>query len=177
MRQFAGRAAEREPYGQLHRRHPYTAVQLPGSRPAFAPATADTTKTLHRAATRRRFPPEYFFVRLSVLAQIPAAKANLLHNKKAPRGTLGLIDPAFSREKRWPLRRGRVAWLTAHSADYSGGTAADSHGLPHFPCLQIGSSVYAGLLGVSMQGIGARSRNQRFFQFGLRFSTSARSPS
>jgi hypothetical protein len=36
------------------------------------------------------------------------------------------------------------------SAAYSGGTAADSHGLPHFPCLQIGNSVYAGGLGVSM---------------------------
>jgi len=91
------------------------------------------------------------------MAQIPAAKAILSHNKKAPRDTLGLLGLASSREKRWPLRRGRVAWLTAHSAEYSGGTAADSHGLPHFPCLQIENSVYAGLLGVSMQGIGARS--------------------
>jgi hypothetical protein len=91
---------------------------------------------------------------------------------------MGLLGGASSREKRWPLRRGRVVWLTAQSADYSGGTAADSHGLPHFPCLQIGSSVYAEGLGVSMRGMNAAAEcAQRFFQFGLRFSTSARSPS
>src|SRR5271154_2970248 len=58
-----------------------------------------------------------------------------LDNKKAPRDTPGLSG-AFSRENRWQLRRERVVWLTAGSADYSGGTVADSHGLPHFPCLQ-----------------------------------------
>jgi hypothetical protein len=44
----------------------------------------------------------------------PRARANLLHNKKAPRDTWGLLGGASSREKRWLLRRGRVAWLAAH---------------------------------------------------------------
>jgi hypothetical protein len=115
---------------------------------------------------------------LFVSAQIPVEKPNLSDNKKAPRDSLGLPGIASSREKRWPLRRGRVVWLAALSAAYSGGTAADSNGLPHFPCLQIGSSVYAEGAGVSMRGASdIFERDQRFFQTGLRFSTSARSPS
>src|SRR5271165_3026713 len=77
---------------------------------------------------------------------------NFLRKKKAPRDALGLVGNASSREKRLPLRHGRVVWLTAQSADDSGGTAADSHGLPHFPCLQIGNSVYAASKRVSMRG-------------------------
>jgi len=37
------------------------------------------------------------------------------------------------------------------SADHSGGTAADSHGLPRFPYLQIENRVYAGPAEVSMR--------------------------
>jgi hypothetical protein len=62
-------------------------------------------------------------------------------NKKAPRDARGACGFALSREERGPLRHGRVAWLTADSADHSGGTAADSHGLPRFPCLPIEKSV------------------------------------
>src|SRR5580692_10988715 len=90
---------------------------------------------------------------VSVSAQIPMRKKTL-PNKKAPRDSWGLCGLAFSREKRRRLRRWRVAWLTADSAVYSGGTAADSHSLPHFPGLQIGNSVYAALPGVSIQGAG-----------------------
>jgi len=57
--------------------------------------------------------------------------------QKSPTRHLGAIGCAPSREERPPLRLGRVAWLTAFSAAYSGGTAADSHGLLRFPCLQI----------------------------------------
>ena len=103
------------------------------------------------------------FLRASLfrVGTIPRAKENSMHNKKAPRDTQGLCGLASSREKRRRLRRWRVAWLTADSADYSGGTAADSHGLPHFPSLQIGNSVYAALPGVSMHGAGSGHESER----------------
>ena len=51
---------------------------------------------------------------------------------------MGLKDRASSRERRNPAaREGSLAY--GFSADYSGGTAADLHGLPRFPCLQNGT--------------------------------------
>jgi hypothetical protein len=49
---------------------------------------------------------------------------------------MGLNDGALSREKRnlSAAREGSLAYGCA--ADYSGGTAADLHGLPRIPCLQ-----------------------------------------
>ena len=48
---------------------------------------------------------------------------------------MGLKDGASSRERHNPAaREGSLAY--GFSADYSGGTAADLHGLPRFPCLQ-----------------------------------------
>src|SRR5215470_6752838 len=50
--------------------------------------------------------------------------------QKSPTRRPGACGFALSREGRGPLRHGRVAWLSAARADHSGGTAADSHGLP-----------------------------------------------
>src|SRR5713226_1248257 len=63
--------------------------------------------------------------------------------KKIPTRFRGARRRTLSREACLQPRRGRVAWLTATFADHSGGTAADSHGLPRFPGLQIVRLVYA----------------------------------
>ena len=49
----------------------------------------------------------------------------------------GAPDGAFSREKRNLSAAWEGGLAYGFSADYSGGTAADSHGLPRCPCLQI----------------------------------------
>src|SRR6266702_8025143 len=55
---------------------------------------------------------------------------------------------SFSRRARpSAAREGGLAY--GISADHSGGTAADSHGLPRFPGPQIEISVYAAVSGVS----------------------------
>ena len=51
---------------------------------------------------------------------------------------MGLKDSTFSRE-RHNLEAWEGSLAYGFSADYSGGTAADSHGLPRFPCLQNGT--------------------------------------
>jgi hypothetical protein len=57
-------------------------------------------------------------------------------NKKAPRDTLGRMAWLFlAKSAASAAREGGLAY--GLSADHSGGTAADSHGLPRFPCLQI----------------------------------------
>ena len=56
--------------------------------------------------------------------------------------------PLLAKDAISPAWEGSLAY--GISADYSGGTAADSHGLPRFPCLQIGFLVYAARLGVSI---------------------------
>src|SRR5215467_8320427 len=66
---------------------------------------------------------------------IPARKFCL--KEKSPARRPGASGFALSREGRGPLCQGRVAWLTAARADHSGGTAADSHGLPRFPGCQL----------------------------------------
>jgi hypothetical protein len=87
-----------------------------------------------------------------------------------------LRQRSFSRRAQTSAaREGGLAY--GFSADYSGGTAADSHGLPRYPCLQIKIRVYAARAKVSMRVRRVCEAIQRFFQFGLRFSTSARRPS
>src|SRR5581483_193380 len=76
----------------------------------------------------------------SFLNPVRFLPASCLQKQKGPTRLDGARGNALSREERGPLRHGRVAWLTASSADHSGGTAADSHGLPRFPCLQICNS-------------------------------------
>src|SRR3981189_3697769 len=101
----------------------------------------------------------------------------MVTNKKAPceqrwgsKTALLLAKSAIS-----AAREGSLAY--GFSADYSGGTAADLHGLPPHPCLQIEIRVYAARARVSMRVRKLCEAIQRFFQFGLRFSTSARRPS
>src|ERR1700687_5468227 len=69
--------------------------------------------------------------------------------KKPHETPWGFRHRSFSR-----IARPSAAWkgglAYGFSADYSGGTAADSHGLPRFPCLQIEFRVYAAPDGVSM---------------------------
>ena len=60
-------------------------------------------------------------------------------NKKALRDPVGLIAILLlARSFAIRSREGSLAY--GFSADYSGGTAAESHGLPRFPCLQTGHS-------------------------------------
>src|SRR6266403_4504241 len=62
--------------------------------------------------------------------------------KKPHETPRGLRQRSFSRRARASAaREGGLAY--GFSADYSGGTAADSHGLPRYPCLQIEIRVYA----------------------------------
>jgi hypothetical protein len=67
-----------------------------------------------------------------------------------PREKLGLIAGALSREERAAAAasEGSLAY-GFFSADYSGGTAADFHGLPRCPCLQIENRVYVAHRSVS----------------------------
>jgi hypothetical protein len=50
---------------------------------------------------------------------------------------MGLLASFFLAKNVNQLRHRRVVWLTAFSADHSGGTAAASHGLPRSSCLQV----------------------------------------
>src|ERR1700688_5041424 len=73
----------------------------------------------------------------------------ILPQKKCPARNRGTSPALFLAKNAQSLRHRRVAWLTAFSADYSGGTAADFHGLPRCPCLQIENRVYVAHPGVS----------------------------
>ena len=77
---------------------------------------------------------------------------NFHRTTKKPHETpWGFRRRSFSRRaEHSAAREGGLAY--GFSADYSGGTAADSHGLPRFPCLQIEFRVYAASAGVSMHG-------------------------
>jgi hypothetical protein len=57
-------------------------------------------------------------------------------NKKAPSELPWGSGGALSREKRSLSAAWEGSLAYGLSADHSGGTAADSHGLPRFPCLQ-----------------------------------------
>jgi hypothetical protein len=57
--------------------------------------------------------------------------------KKKPRETPGPYGSALSREERAASAASEGGLAYGFSADYSGGTAADFHGLPRCPCLQI----------------------------------------
>src|SRR5437879_7527856 len=73
-----------------------------------------------------------------------------LYQQKKPHETpWGLEQRSFSRRAR-PSAAWEGCLADGFSADHSGGTAADSHGLPRFPCLQIEFRVYAVPAGVSM---------------------------
>src|SRR6266852_6586050 len=70
---------------------------------------------------------------------------------KKPRETpWGFRHRSFSR-RAWPSAAWEGGLAYGFSADHSGGTAADSHGLPRCPCLQIEFRVYDAYVGVSMQ--------------------------
>src|SRR5438105_4349034 len=119
----------------------------------------------------------------NVFKKFPTIPARISFQTKKPHETPGASGFALSREGRWPLRQGRVAWLTAARADHSGGTAADSHGLPRFPGCQL--KIQCKLRAWECQRkccvwqlvASAIKKTHRFFQFGLRFSTRARKPS
>src|ERR1700736_4012015 len=68
-----------------------------------------------------------------MLSQVSPDQGISLHQQKSPTRHLGASGIALSREERGPLRHGRVAWLTAFSADHSGGAAAALHGPPRLP--------------------------------------------
>jgi hypothetical protein len=80
-----------------------------------------------------------------------AKNSSSLGNKKAPRDNLGQWTSLFlAKSAASAAREGGLAY--GFLADHSGGTAADSHGLPRFPCLQNEIRVYAAPAGVSMRG-------------------------
>src|SRR6267142_985654 len=66
-----------------------------------------------------------------------------LAQQKSPTSRPGALrQRSFSRRTHTSAaREGGLAY--GFSADYSGATAADSHGLPRYPCLQIEIRVYA----------------------------------
>jgi len=102
-----------------------------------------------------------------------------IHTTKKPRKMPGHGRTwLFLAKNEGPLQLGRAAWLTAMMADYSGGTAADLHGTSALPePANCRLSVRCVLQGVNEANAACATENQRFFQFGLRFSTSARRPS
>jgi hypothetical protein len=57
--------------------------------------------------------------------------------KKKAHETPGRIGGALSREERASSAASEGGLAYGFSADYSGGTAAEFHGLPRCPCLQI----------------------------------------
>jgi len=65
----------------------------------------------------------------------PLSREFVFNNKK-PHETPWLPHRSFSRRAR-PSAAWEGGLAYGFSADYSGGTAADSHGLPRYPCLQI----------------------------------------
>ena len=73
-----------------------------------------------------------------------------LARKKPHETSWGFRHRSFSR-RAWPSAAWEGGLAYGSLADHSGGTAADSHGLPRFPCLQIKFRVYAALAEVSMR--------------------------
>src|SRR6267378_2300519 len=127
------------------------------------------TATEAKAALRRR-------ERVNSFTTLPSA-GNLCSTTKKPHETpWGFRHRSFSRRAR-PSAAWEGGLAYGFSADYSGGTAADSHGPPRYPCLQIEIRVYAAGARVSMRARKICEAIQRFFQLGLRFSTRARRPS
>src|SRR6267378_3875255 len=93
------------------------------------------TATEAKAALRRR-------ERVNSFTTLPSA-GNLCSTTKKPHETpWGFRHRSFSRRAR-PSAAWEGGLAYGFSADYSGGTAADSHGLPRYPCLQIEIRVYA----------------------------------
>src|SRR6267378_3698341 len=85
-----------------------------------------------------------------ILSQISPDQGISLHQQKKPHETpWGFWHRSFSRRAR-PSAAWKGGLAYGFSADHSGGTAADSHSLPRFPCLQIEFRVYAAPDRVSM---------------------------
>src|SRR5205814_6251900 len=85
-----------------------------------------------------------------ILSQISLDPGNFTSPTKKPHETpWGFRHRSFSRRARpYAAWKGGLAY--GFSADHSGGTAADSHSLPRFLCLQIEFRVYAAPDGVLM---------------------------
>jgi hypothetical protein len=88
--------------------------------------------------------------------------------KKCPARNRGTSPALFLAKNAQSLRHRRVAWLTALSAAYSGGTAADFHGLPRCPCLQIENRVYV----AHRRCVNASTNHRSWNLLHLLFSTS-----
>jgi hypothetical protein len=73
---------------------------------------------------------------------------------------MGLPAALFLAKSAVPSEAWEGSLAYGFAADHSGGTAADSHGLPRIPCLQIKVRVYVAHRGVSMQAKGARFRKR-----------------
>jgi hypothetical protein len=87
-------------------------------------------------AQRLRFPSQYVLARLSVSTQVPAGKSKSLPQQKSPTRQPGASGHRFLSRKALTSAAREGSLACGFSAADSGGTAADSHGLPHFPCLQ-----------------------------------------
>src|SRR6266481_8870689 len=97
--------------------------------------------TTAKAALRRR-------ERVNSFTTLPSA-GNFCSTTKKPHETpWGFRHHSFSRRAR-PSAAWEGGLAYGFSADYSGGTAADSHGLPRYPCLQIEIRVYAATTSMS----------------------------
>src|ERR1700676_33780 len=132
-----------------------------------APHSTSAASALSVTATKR--------VREAELNSLPLTRERSFANKKAPRDAWGFQPRSFSRRT-----RASAAWegglAYGCEADYSGGTAAESHGLPRSSACKLKIECKPQEREVSIAAAD-RPRNQRFFQFGLRFSKSARRPS
>ncbi len=134
-RETCGEPAEGcERCGRFHRR-PRGKREIPG-RSAWHFAHGKALRGTKKQQRQLGLRDEAAVAALS--SKIPHDSGEKFYGKqKSPTRRPGASGLALSREGRGPLRRGRVAWLTAVRADYSGGTAADLHGLPRIPGCQL----------------------------------------
>jgi hypothetical protein len=84
----------------------------------------------------------------SCAAMLSRLRPKSFRQKKCPARNRG-TRTALSREERAASAASEGSLAYGFSADYSGGTAADFHGLPRCPCLQIENRVYVAHRSVS----------------------------
>jgi hypothetical protein len=133
-------------------------------------------KRYRQGRGRRLVPRGWQTIAAKICVDQGSAKFTPQKSPARCRGTVGL--GSFSRRTNVRCSSGRAAWLTAMIADYSGGTAADLHGTSALPePANCRLSVRCVPQGVNEANAACATEHQRFFQFGLRFSTSARRPS
>src|SRR6202521_5100095 len=112
-----------------------------------------------------------------ILSQLSPDQGISLHQQKSPTRHLGASGIALSREERGPLRHGRVAWLTAFRPITVAGPRPLCTAFPAFPASKLTDESIPPERECQREFEIVLLRDQRFFQFGLRFSIRARRPS